>query len=433
VYNLGLGAGVRDLVGAPKPKPTILVAGKATGTLRKLKVQVNLMPMRFSDVSPVRQVTIIQGWWTTCLFVLATTSLVAAESVPVVTSDVVTYARQPQVAVDEMGVIYLAFGAGEAIYVCKSQDNGETYGLPVKVATLPKLALGMRRGPRVSATKHAIVVTAISHDSGDLVAWNSTDSGQTWSAPVVVNDSPKVAREGLHAMALGKDGLLFCAWLDLRNDGTQIYGASSADGGRTWSENCCVYASPSGTVCECCHPSVAIDGAGTIYVMWRNVLEGDRDMFLAVSQDVGRTFGEAQKLGLDSWKLDACPMDGGCLAVSAQGQLSTVWRHENKIFRVDQRRQSKRMTQDLLGKGEQPWATATSAGVVVVWLSRRGGKLWLSKPTSSEAEILADDASDPVIAAPLTGGGPIVVAWETGTKPNTSIRAAIVTGEVQPK
>ena len=78
--------------------------------------------------------------------------------------------------------------------------------------------------------------------------WHSGDGGETWDGPVNVNDQPKVAREGLHGMAMGTDGLIFCTWLDLRKENTQIFGASSRDGGKSWSKNHLVYASPSGTV-----------------------------------------------------------------------------------------------------------------------------------------------------------------------------------------
>ena len=177
-----------------------------------------------------------------------------------------------------------------------------------------------------------VVVTAISHESGDVMAWLSNDAGTTWSDFTRVNDDPGSAREGLHGMASGPNGLLFCAWLDLRHGSTQIYGASSADNGRTWSDDRRIYASPSGTVCECCHPSVAISSRGSVYVMWRNLLDGNRDMYVAKSGDNGQTFDPAEKIGIGSWKLNACPMDGGDLAVSASGSLSTIWRREREVF-----------------------------------------------------------------------------------------------------
>ena len=98
----------------------------------------------------------------------------------------------------------------------------------------------------------------------------------------------------------------------------------------TWSKNVLVYESPDGTICQCCHPSIAIDGEGRISVMWRNVIQGSRDFYFSTSTD-GLSFGKAQKMGAGTWQLNACPMDGGGLAVDDTGLVS-VWRRESQIF-----------------------------------------------------------------------------------------------------
>ena len=112
----------------------------------------------------------------------------------------------------------------------------------------------------------------------------------------MVNDVPGAPTEGLHALAADSKGVLFAAWLDKRGKGTQLYGARSTDGGATWSKNVHIYNSPEGTICECCHPSIAIDAAGQILVMWRNSMGGSRDMYLARSRD-GVSFSKPEKLG----------------------------------------------------------------------------------------------------------------------------------------
>ena len=53
------------------------------------------------------------------------------------------------------------------------------------------------------------------------------------------------------------DGSLYATWLDTPGKGKRLMGARSDDGGATWSKNLIIYQSPDGTVCECCHPSVA--------------------------------------------------------------------------------------------------------------------------------------------------------------------------------
>jgi hypothetical protein len=50
------------------------------------------------------------------------------------------------------------------------------------------------------------------------------------------------------------------------------------------------------------------------------------------SRDGGRSFDPAQKLGQGSWKLSACPMDGGGLIASAGNTFQTTWQRNGRIY-----------------------------------------------------------------------------------------------------
>src|SRR6185436_1997139 len=191
---------------------------------------------------------------------------------------------QPQLAAGG-GAIYLTFAAGDAISVARSIDGGATFAAPTVLPAAGKLALGKRRGPRVAATAQAVIVAAVAGArgggaDGDLILYRSTDQGRTWAAPIVVDDVPGAAREGMHGLAANASGLVVLAWLDLRQKGTRIFAAVSRDHGATWSPDRLVYTSPSGSVCECCHPSVAVADDGRIAIMFRNQVDGRRDMYV---------------------------------------------------------------------------------------------------------------------------------------------------------
>jgi hypothetical protein len=339
--------------------------------------------------------------------------------------------RQPQVASNGK-TVGIAFGSGKTVYFAKQTRDG--FSTPVKVASATSLALGRHRGPRIVITPEAIVISAIvgkmevdmramaahhaamakhngahpagpppSHGGdGDLVSWRSTDGGKSWSSGVRVNDVPASATEGLHTMAYG-GGVLFSAWLDLREKGTRIYGAVSKDGGRTWSPNRLVYSSPSGTVCQCCHPTAVVDSAGRIYVMFRNSLEGSRDMYIASSKD-GQTFTPAEKLGRGTWPLNACPMDGGGLAVDGAGNVVSVWRRDKEVFLAKRGEEEK-----LLGAGKDPSVLVTRKGTYAVWTS--GTTLNALLPGKAEPVTL-DPAGSFGQLISLAGGGALAV-WET--------------------
>lgn len=316
--------------------------------------------------------------------------------------------RQPQLAARGTSV-GVAFGAGNTIYFAASADAGRTFGPPVPVSSEGQLSLGMHRGPRVAYTPQGLVISAIvgvqgKGQDGDLMAWRSTDGGKSWSKPVRVNDVAGSAREGLHAMAFGGEDTLVAAWLDLRDKGTRLYGAVSKDGGASWSTNRLVYESPSGTVCQCCHPSAGVDASGVIHVLFRNALEGSRDLYLARSGDGGKTFVGARKLGLGTWKLEGCPMDGGAVAVDEKGQVATIWRRDQTVFATDGTRPEK-----ALGPGRNPAAVSARGGLYAAWT--RGPSVVVWRPGVEPPEVVDEDGAFPSMAA--LSNGSVAVAWES--------------------
>jgi len=300
--------------------------------------------------------------------------------------------KQPQVAVVGQRAA-IAFGAGNDIFCITSKDGGKTFTKPVKLPSGGVMSLGRHRGPRVAFSGSAIVISAISGKmgmgkDGDLLAYRSTDGGRTWSAPVRVNDVESSAREGLHTMVAGPDGMLFAAWLDLRMKGTRLYGSVSRDGGLTWQKNLLVYESPDGTICQCCHPSAMIAADGRIHAMFRNALGGSRDVYDAVISADGRKI-EAQKLGQGTWVLNACPMDGG--SIFAGG---SVWRRDGVAYFAATGR-----AEEALGKGKDPSAAMASGELFAAWSDGPVIRMTGGKTLSEDGAFVNVAGTDAVIAA----------------------------------
>ncbi len=323
---------------------------------------------------------------------------------------------QPQVAVGAAGDAFVVHALGGAISV-STTDGGGKFGEAVLVEKVAGLPLGMRRGPRIAAAGDAVVVTAISGPKGggkdgDVFAWVSRDKARTWMRiRKPLNTASGSAREGMHSMAAGSDGTVICVWLDLRNakpgkPGTEVWCAVSSDGGRTWSADRVVHRNPGGTVCECCHPSVIIDGKGLITVMFRNALDGARDMYITSSKDGGKTFAAATKLGGRSWQIAACPMDGGSLA--SAGDITTIWRREGNLYLS-----AAGQPEQFIAKGSHPVIAAVDQGHYALWMDGRGLRL---KAPGKPAADFTPSGSYPAVAASLDGKGPVVAAWERDGK-----------------
>jgi hypothetical protein len=243
---------------------------------------------------------------------------------------VIAQGQMPAIAMGANKNIHLVYGIGDSIMYTYSNDKGRSFAPPVVIDTLIDLVDYATRGPQIAVTKNSVTVIAVNR-SGNVFSFVKNESGK-WIKTARVNDADTVDKEGFLGLAGNDENNLFAIWPDLRDDSHQkIYGARSADGGRTWSQNILVYRSPDSSICECCKPSVIMRN-NNIYVMFRNLLNGNRDLYLVQSGDGGNSFGTAQKLGTGSWHLNGCPMDGGGLAVSDNGVAQTVWRRHNTIY-----------------------------------------------------------------------------------------------------
>jgi hypothetical protein len=144
--------------------------------------------------------------------------------------------------------------------VILSSDRGLTWSAPIQVATL--LAVGARDPQTGQAIRDGSILAQITVDpnNGDLfVVWQdarftggsvdaialsrSTDGGQTWSAPVRVNNTATNVHAFTPTPHVRADGRLAVTYYDLRaNDAdpnilqTEYWMAQSSDRGGSWTE-----------------------------------------------------------------------------------------------------------------------------------------------------------------------------------------------------
>ena len=301
--------------------------------------------------------------------------------------------KQPQVAISKAGHILVTFGRDNGIYFTLSTDGGRSFA-PATLVAQPKFTpVGMRRGPRIAATKDAIVISAVVGElgggkDGDVIVFRSTDGGMTWARSSRINRIETSAREGLIGLASDGDSRVVITWLDDRDKGKEVYCAFSHDAGKTFADDVRVYHSPDGHVCECCHPSAAFDGEGNCYIMFRNWLGGNRDMYVARSTNNGRSFDPAAKLGEGAWKLNACPMDGGGIDASGK-EVETIWQRKGQIYRSNLAG-----AEHLLGDGTRP----AISGHLIAWIDARR-ELMLCSSSDETPSSIAHEASDPSVAS----------------------------------
>ncbi len=317
---------------------------------------------------------------------------------------IIAQGQQPQLSVDNAGVIRMVYGEDDKIYYASSSDNGQTFGNSQLVATIKDMHLGMSRGPQLASSANYSMVTAIDK-KGTVHSFRLSHATGRWSVCADANDVAGSAPEGLMSIAADKHDHFYLVWLDIRNDKrNKICFAKTTSHTKSWGKNTVAYISPDKTVCECCKPGIAVNGTG-VYIQFRNWLNGSRDLYLLSSSDEGSTFTMPVKLGTGTWRLNGCPMDGGGLVVNEKMEVTSVWRRQDKIY---------------LSTPNQPeieFATGRNCSIanpqqpLIVW--QEGEKLKIADGINGNKRDVGNGA---FIKAVRTKDNKILCVWETGGK-----------------
>ena len=366
-----------------------------------------------------------------------------------------------------VAVTWGAAADGKAdVYVATSDDEGATFGAPVRVNTVagdgrvsgeipPRVALHLPAG----AARPEVVVAWNAKDQGtEVKAARSRDFGKTFSAPVSLQAAGAAGDRGWHSLALDDQGVAHVLWLDHRGlagpTGEHVMSASGEHDGVAMAQKSTLtyasYGAAAGAervvtpgVCYCCKSAIVAVPGGTLVSAWRHVYAGNmRDIAYTVSRDGGRTFAPPERVSEDGWSIDGCPDDGPALAAGADQRVHIVWptvipgaEPTGALFYSTRRADgafAPRTRIPTLGarKPSHPQVAVDGTGrLFFAWDEMRNG---VRTAAVVEGTTGADDrvrfASPMAIAsggptsypvmAPLAGG--VVVAWTSGV-PGTSV------------
>lgn len=195
--------------------------------------------------------------------------------------------------------------ATSTVYKAVSQAKGKTMAHEVKMA--PHLVCANR-------TVQLAWTEALPNGAGvrSVVAAN-LDVGFGFGAPVAFHDGAN-SRATYTALAAGPNGALLAAWLDNRNGSQQSFAAERKPGATTFESALQVHAGEPGKgVCPCCPTAALVGPDGTLYVAFRNVSNGFRDIFVGAKKPGSSAF-ELVQVVPPTWTFNGCPHDGPALA-----------------------------------------------------------------------------------------------------------------------
>jgi hypothetical protein len=161
--------------------------------------------------------------------------------------------------------------------------------------------------PQVALTTSGAVVMlwARPHGKGHDLFVSIRDAAGHFGEATRVNDRPGSVHalpidEARPALATGANDRVAVGWVDDRGD---IFAALGHENGRRFEAPVRVNARKGNP--ERNFISVALDDRGTVHVVWLDARNAKR-----LGGELGGRFGEPERLGPATWKIDGCPMAG---------------------------------------------------------------------------------------------------------------------------
>lgn len=237
-------------------------------------------------------------------------------------------------AADEAGGLWLIRMHSGHVWVSRSDDGGQRFSSEVKVNPVAEaiLAEGQNR-PKIAVRRGVVVVSWAQAlpkvFAGHIRFSRSTDGGQSFSAPVTLNDNREEIGHGFSALSISDKGQVAVIWLDGRERsaavragkkyiGSAVYYAISDDGGARFAANVKL----ADNSCECCRIAIAVDVDGIPVAQWRHVFGANVRDFAIARLETGAKIVRASE---DGWEIDACPHHGGDIAIDEKGRRHLVW------------------------------------------------------------------------------------------------------------
>lgn len=247
----------------------------------------------------------------------------------------------PELAVNCCGKLFLTWASktGEnerTVYFTKSSD-GLAFAEPRPISTAGvyktpakgKMAPHERRAtPHLAAMGQEVLLAwgdALPNNTGMRYALaTSTDTGATFGTPRQVHQGER-ATAAFTSFARGPGGALACVWLDSRNGSQQVYASVQPVEAEAFGPEVLVHAGEPGKgVCPCCPTAATFAKDGTLYVAFRNVNDGYRDIAVSRLRPGQAAFEGPFPVVEKTWKFDGCPHDGPSLAVVGD-TLHVAW------------------------------------------------------------------------------------------------------------
>jgi hypothetical protein len=336
---------------------------------------------------------------------------------------------QPQAAVDSRGVVHLVFFRGEPqhgdlFYARFDRETGR-FSAPVRVNTQPgsAIATGTVRGAHLAIGREGRVHVAwmgssaatprATGNASPMLYTRASDSGTAFE-PERNLLQYATGLDGGGSLTADSAGRVYVAWhaggpSSKDESDRRVWLARSDDDGRTFGRETAVSPVEQGA-CGCCGMRAAVNESGTLFLLFRSARAMvNRDTYLLTSRDHGMSFDTAM---LHPWNVGACQMSTYSLATTRE-RMFAAWETAGHVYwlgadAASGRRGSIVTPDGQGGSRKHPVVAASRQGhVLLVWTEgtgwNKGGRLAWQR---------FDHAGRPIGDR---GGASGVATWSLGT------------------
>lgn len=217
---------------------------------------------------------------------------------------------------------------GEAFFA-RSEDGGRSFSEPVNLSNTPA---GAGKG-RLTEERwdNGSLDLAIGADGEIIAVWTeyegalrtsrSLDGGRTFSAPLHIAGSDEQPARG-PVLAGAPDGVIYLAWTVGEDPSANIHFAASRDGGESFGDVAIV----ADTQTHCDAPSIAVDSAGTIHIVYHETLDGpfgtSRVRYTSMTQEAA---GFAEPRNLAEPETNGHGASFPFIAIDGDDHIYVVW------------------------------------------------------------------------------------------------------------
>ena len=247
---------------------------------------------------------------------------------------------QPQAQMDEKGNLHLIYysgdqGGGNLFYVIR-QAGKEAFSAPIQVNSVlgSSVSAGTIRGGQMALGKGGRVHVAWNGSKsvkGNMEYARLNDAGTEFEAERgLMLDSMNL--DGGGSIAADDKGNVYVVWHGnkaggkMTEDQRQVWIAISKDDGKTFAKEILVWDKLG--VCACCQMRAFADHKGTINILYRSAIGGNRDINLLFGKEGGLNFTGGV---LHPWKVATCPMS--TMGISDNSKMVvTAWETDGQIY-----------------------------------------------------------------------------------------------------